>query len=110
MSLAYKSDKEIIEAIANYIKQRRLAKNITQQQLADDAGLNRWTISQAENGEALNTRSLIQILRALDALSLLNQFEWKEEISPLEYAKLKKQERQRARPEKGNEGKEDLGW
>ncbi|RUA12534.1 MAG: transcriptional regulator, partial [Flavobacteriia bacterium] len=44
-------------------------------------------------------------------LHVLEAFEYSEEISPLAYAKLKKQQRQRVRNTKGQEpDKGDMGW
>ncbi len=105
------SDSAIVAQIGIFVKKTRLRQNITQSKLAEMAGLNRWTISQLENGESVNLGSLIQILRALDALYVLSQFEVIDEISPLEYAKLKKKEKQRARGKAGKKSNEDdLGW
>lgn len=114
------SDLAIVEQIGQFVRQVRLEQNKTQAQLAEVAGLNRWTISQLENGESVTMTSLIQILRALDSLYVLNAFEVSNEISPLEYVKLKKQQRQRVRnkvadpstdPDASkNEDKDDLGW
>ena len=106
------TDIAIIGQIGRFIKHTRLGKNKTQAQLARDAGLNRWTLSKIENGESITLSSLIQLLRALDALYVLNNFELNEDISPLAYAKLKKEQRERAR---NNESKsinkeDDLGW
>ncbi len=96
------SDKAIIEAIGSYIKQQRLNQNKTQAQTAEHAGINRWTISQIENGEAISLTSLVQILRALDLLHVFNSFKIETQISPLELAKLEKQKRQRARNSNNN--------
>ncbi|GAA4231169.1 hypothetical protein GCM10022291_03020 [Postechiella marina] len=91
------TDKSIIESIGKYIKHQRLAKNKTQSQIAEHAGINRWTLSQIENGEAISLTSLIQILRALDLLHVLNNFKIETQVSPIALAKLEKQKRQRAR-------------
>ena len=106
------SDGAIVEHIGRFIKHIRGKQNKTQAQLAKMSGLNRWTISQIENGESVTLSSLIQLLRALDCLYLLDAFNYSEEISPLEYVKLKKQQtRQRVRNKtKGKTDKEDLGW
>lgn len=105
------SDAAIAQEIGQYIRHVRLQQNKTQAQLAEVAGLNRWTISQIENGESITLASLIQILRAIDSLHVLNAFEYSEEISPLEYAKLKKQQRVRARSKRSPEkDKDELGW
>jgi transcriptional regulator with XRE-family HTH domain len=96
------SDKSIIETIGNYIKHQRLNQNKTQANIAEDAGINRWTISQVEKGEAISLTSLIQILRALDLLHVFNLFKIETQISPIELAKLEKQQRQRARNSNSN--------
>jgi len=106
------TDVAIVEQIGRFIKHTRLNKNKTQTQLAKESGLNRSTISQIENGESVTLTSLIQLLRALDVLYVLDQFEVNEDISPLAYAKLKKEQRERA---SGNKNKttnkeDDLGW
>lgn len=110
-NIAELSNLRIIKEIGEFIKKNRLAQNTTQNQLAKDAGLNRYTISQIENGHPISLISLIQVLRALDCLHVLSSFEVKEIISPLDYAKLKKKERQRAsgRDDILNE-EESLGW
>lgn len=105
------SDVGIMLQIGHFIKKTRLQQNITQAQLANMSGLNRWTISKVEKGEAVSLSSLIPILRAMDVLYVFNHFEVQEEISPLAYAKLKKKEKIRAR-NKGAQinDEEDLGW
>ncbi len=90
------SDKSIISIVGKYIKHQRLIQNKTQANIAEIAGINRWTMSQIENGEAISLTSLIQILRALNLLDILHVFETQTQLSPLELAKLEKQERQRA--------------
>lgn len=105
------SDVAIMKQIGSYIRRMRHQQNKTQAQLAKMSGLNRWTISQIENGESITLASLIQILRALDSLYVFNAFEVSNEISPLEYAKLKKQQRERVRNKTiRNKDKNDLGW
>jgi hypothetical protein len=49
-----------------------------------------------EKGKRSNTLTLIQLLRALDKLYVLENFEIKEQISPLKLAKLEKKKRKRA--------------
>src|SRR5690606_24362107 len=106
------SDGAIVAHIGRFIKHARTEQNKTQAQLAKAAGLNRWTLSQIENGESITLSSLIQILRALDCLYILDGFDYSEEISPLEYAKLKKrQNKERVRNSTSNKkDKDDLGW
>lgn len=105
------SDAAIVKQLGDFIKHTRLQQNITQAQLADMAGLNRWTISQIEKGESITITTLIQVLRALDVLYVLNHFEINDEISPIEYARLKEKKRQRVRSKGTEKDKnEDTGW
>ena len=105
------SDKAIIGAIGAYIRYQRLEQNKTQAQVAKEAGINRWTLSQIENGESITLATLIQILRALDLIHLLSIFTVKEEISPIEYARLKEKKKKRARPNhKETDSNGDSGW
>lgn len=106
------SDSGIISAIGSFIRHTRLDQNKTQEQLASAAGLSRTTIVQIENGESITLLSLIQVLRALDQLHIFKVFEFTEELSPLEYAKLKRSRRERARSKKeqSNRKPEDTEW
>jgi transcriptional regulator with XRE-family HTH domain len=106
------TDNEIICIVGSYIKQERLEQNMTQAQLAHDAGINRSTIIQIENGESVTLGSLIQILRVLDRLNILKVFSVKDKISPIEYAKLKVRQRKRASPSSNQTDlkKGDIGW
>jgi len=100
------SNTAIVSKIGEFIKKERLNSNKTQAQLAEEAGINRWTISQIENGEAITMISLIQIMRALHILHLLEIFSFKQEISPIELAKLDQNKRQRARNNENNNTKQ----
>lgn len=91
------SDRAVIGAIGTYIREMRLEQNKTQAGLAHEAGINRWTVGQLENGESVTLNSLIQILRVLDLLHIMDVFTIEEKISPIEYAKLKEKKRKRAR-------------
>lgn len=105
------SDSAIISAIGEFIKQKRLQENKSQALLAKDAGLNRSTIVQVENGESITLASLIQILRVLNLLHLLDIFTFEEKISPIEYAKMKEKKRLRARKKNTKTDlNDDIGW
>lgn len=104
------SDGAILKQIGQFIKKTRLAQNITQEELMTMSGLNRSTISKAEKGDSITLKNLIQLLRSLDSLHVLNTFQVSDGISPLEYAKLKKKNKQRVRKKKKQDDKDDLGW
>lgn len=92
------SDLAILKMIGIFIKKKRMALNKTQGQLAEEAGMSRSTLSLLERGEKVQLLTLIQALRILDELHLLEAFEVRQQISPIEYIKLqKKYDRQRVR-------------
>jgi len=90
------SDHAILEQLGAYLKQQRLKQNRSQEAIAKDAGINRWTLSKIENGDGITLTSFIQILRALQLLEVLQVFEATPVVSPLQLAKLEQQQRKRA--------------
>ncbi len=94
------SDPSIVKELCGYLKQMRLSKNWSQHKLAMQTGLNRITISRMENGRAATLLTFVQILRALDKLSLLDIFNEEPEISPLQILKLQEKQRKKASPRK----------
>jgi transcriptional regulator with XRE-family HTH domain len=89
------SDPAFLEQLGIFVQQTRLQQNKTQQQVALAAGVNRSTIVQVEKGGGSTLLSFIQILRALEQLHLFQNFEIKEQFSPLQLAKMQQKKRQR---------------
>lgn len=105
------SDKSIMETIGKFIQSHRLNQNRSQDQVAKAAGISRSTLSLLERGEKVRIDSLIQVLRVLDLLYVMDVFKVQDQISPIEYAKLKKNKRKHASPKKDEPNqKDDLGW
>lgn len=104
------SDKALLQNIGNFIQQTRIQQTRTQEDLANDAAISRSTLSLIERGDNISLLNLIKILRILDALYVLKNFQLPEEISPLQLAKGENKPRQRASNRSNNEDKEDLGW
>src|SRR5665647_3282954 len=82
------SDTALIKTLGAFVKHHRVQQNKSQAQLAREAGIVRSTLSLFENGENTSLLVFVQLLRALRLLNLLQQFEIKEELSPLQLAKL----------------------
>jgi transcriptional regulator with XRE-family HTH domain len=105
------SDKSLLKTIGIFIQSHRLNQNKSQEQVATAAGISRSTLSLLERGEKVRIDSLIQVLRVLDLLYIMDIFKVQDQISPIEYAKLKKKQRKQASPQKDNDtNKENLGW
>ncbi len=107
------SDKALEEQIGLYIKQTRQQQNKTQKEIADAANISRSTLSLLERGESGNIKTLIQILRVLDKLSILQSFQYEEQLSPIALAKAQRKSRQRVRGSNTSEdlsNKKNISW
>lgn len=103
------NDKALIKIIGEFIQHHRLNQNKSQSDIAKDANISRSTLSLLERGEKVTLSSLMQVLRVLDLLYVMDAFKINNQISPIEYAKLQKNKRSRARSKDGN-SKEELEW
>lgn len=91
------SDPAIMKELCGILRQVRLQQNITQEKLAEKAGLSRSAISKMETGKStVELLTLIQVLRALQQLHLLDAWKVPATISPLMVAKLTAKGRLRA--------------
>jgi transcriptional regulator with XRE-family HTH domain len=90
------SDNAIVDSICANLKQMRLNKNISQEQLSSMSGVNRVTISRMESGQAINLMTMIQLLRALEQLHLLSEFNVVPEISPIMVMEAQEKYRKKA--------------
>jgi transcriptional regulator with XRE-family HTH domain len=106
------TDEALIKTIGSFMKQQRLQQNKTQNDMAAAAGMSRSTLSLLERGETVTMNTLIQALRVLDLLYIMEVFKTPDAISPLAYAKLKKEQRVRASTNKNKttNKESDLGW
>lgn len=92
------SDKALAEHIGRFIKEKRMEQNKTQATLAKAAGISRSTLSLLEKGETVTIATLLQVMRVLDLLSLLDAFNITPTISPIQLAKMELKKRKRVRP------------
>jgi transcriptional regulator with XRE-family HTH domain len=104
------SDLDVIRQIGKEIKRLRIEKNITQQMLSLNAGIDRSFLSQIENGRATSLLTIIQILRALQRLDLLSPFYQEPALSPMILAKLENHKRLRAKTKKNITNKDISTW
>ena len=90
------SDMALTEQIGAFVKHHRMAQNKTQDVLATAAGMSRSTVSLLERGEMVTLATLIQVLRVLDQLHVMEVFTVPQTISPLVLAKMEQDQRKRA--------------
>jgi transcriptional regulator with XRE-family HTH domain len=62
----------VLAELGRRLERRRLARNLTQDQLAEQAGIGRATLQRLERGQSVQTTSMIKLLRALDLLQSLD--------------------------------------
>ncbi len=90
------SDKSLAAHIGIFVKHQRMEQNKTQDVLASAAGISRSTLSLLERGEAVTLATLVQVLRVLDQLHVMDVFTVQQVTSPMALAKMEKSKRQRA--------------
>lgn len=86
MDIYFSSDKALMEQIGSTIRRRRIAANMTQKQLSEQAVVALSAVGNIEKGKNTSVLTLIQVLRTLQSLDLLEPFFREEEISPIAYA------------------------
>lgn len=101
------ADGQILMEIGDRIRKKRISMNLSQMALSKNAGISRRTVQAVEAGGSISMNKFIAILRCLNSLDAIDSFIPPVEISPLQLAKLKGRERQRAY--KKNEVREDEG-
>jgi len=90
------SDEAILRNLGAQLRQMRLNKNLTQEQLSDLSGLSRSAISDLENKGTGSMSTFVRVLRALGKLEILNYFIAEASVSPIQIARLKGKSRKRA--------------
>lgn len=105
------SDPAIVKEVCHIFKQNRLKKNITQEQLAELAGLSRSAISKMEVGKtSVSLLTVIQVLRALQQLHWLDNWAVNAQVSPLLVAKFASKSRVRASGKGGKNTRKVSEW
>lgn len=82
--------------LGNQIKQTRIRKNITQEEMASRAGVSVQTISRLESGLNSSLSTFIRVMEVLGEDKWLDSFAPEVGVSPISMKKTKKN-RERAR-------------
>lgn len=98
------ADDAIVQQLGSELKRMRLEKNLTQAEVAERAGLDRITVLKLESGRAASLLTVVQVLRALGRLDLLNAFHEEPRLTPMMAlemeTKYQRKQRKRASPKK----------
>jgi transcriptional regulator with XRE-family HTH domain len=90
------SDKAVLDELGARLARTRLEQNVSQEQLASNAGVSKSTVERIETGREVKLTSLVRILRALGRLELLDQLIPEPLPSPIERARIQGRMRRRA--------------
>jgi putative transcriptional regulator len=102
------SSKQIEKALSQRLENIRLLRNMTQTQLAKDAGISLKTLGRLESGQGVSLDTFIRVLIALRIQGNMQNLLPDPSIRPVERMRFEGTERKRARPNKSK--KEDATW
>lgn len=90
------SDQTVLSEVGARVQALRLERNLTQGELAREAGLSKITVERLEAGQSTELRTLIRALRVLGLLELLNLAIPQPLPSPIDALRLRGKVRRRA--------------
>lgn len=94
------SDKQIISKLAERLKEYRIRKQYTQQQLATKSGVSLNSVQNIEQGEMVSLRVLLPVLRALKLAGNLEALVPDVSFSPIQLLKQQGLKKHRVRKSK----------
>ncbi len=90
------TDQAILDEIGQRLAQRRIDSDLTQAELARQAGVGRSTVERLEAGRSTQLYSFMRVLRILDLLEQFFELFPKPGLSPMDLVKIQRKVRQRA--------------
>ena len=104
------NSKSVALSLGEQIKHIRLSRNITQAQLAEEAGVTALTLSRLEQGLGTTLDTFIRVMMALGLAQNLDGLLPDPSIRPMERIAGSGVERQRARPDASDETPSVWSW
>ena len=101
---------QIETALCKRLESIRLSRNITQQHLAEEAGVSIRTIRRLEKGQGVSLDTFIRVLSALKIQHSLENLLPDPSVRPIERVGLGTGERKRARPVPANQERPAWSW
>lgn len=96
------TDETVLGELGTRLARTRLERNLTQRELAEQAGVERKSLQRIEAGEPVKLTSFVRVLRALGLLDALEELVPAPTPSPIELLKLHGRERRRASGRRGH--------
>lgn len=92
------TDRKVLSDVGDRLARHRLNLNLTQAQLAREAGVSTRTVVRLEHGDSTQLTNLVRVLRALGLLANLDALVPLPLTSPLAQLESRLKERRRASP------------
>jgi transcriptional regulator with XRE-family HTH domain len=90
------SDRELLTELGQRLRDARLERNLSQEELAERAGIGRITLQRMEAGRSPSLVNFVGVLRALDLLGGLERLLPAPAPSPIDQLERRGRRRQRA--------------
>lgn len=104
------SSAQLAAALGRRLARERLSRNITQPQLATEAGISVRTVRRLESDAGVSLDSFIRVLMALKLQANLALLVPDPAVRPIERVGTRGRERQRARPAKQPSEQQPWSW
>jgi len=101
---------QIEAALCKRLESIRLSRNITQEQLAEEAGVSTRTIGRLEKGQGVSMDTFIRVMMALNIQQNLEALMPDPNVRPIERVGMGAGERKRARPAKSLDESPSWSW
>ena len=101
---------QIEAALCKRLESIRLSRNITQAQLAEEAGVSPRTIGRLEKGQGVSMDTFIRVMMALGIQQSLEALLPDPTVRPIERVGISAGERKRARPTQSNVERLTWSW
>jgi transcriptional regulator with XRE-family HTH domain len=95
------TDDAVLTELGTRLARRRIDLQLTQEALAEQAGIGKRTLERMESGKAAQLTTLVRVLRVLDAMSGLESLVPEAGPRPMDLLKRKNKQRQRASSPRG---------
>ena len=103
-------DAAALRELGQRLTRARLDRNLTQADLAREAGVSKRTVERLEAGESTQLGNLLRVLRALDLLGRLDALVPDSAPSPVEQLRLAGRTRERVRRATSRKGAKPWTW
>ncbi len=110
IELSIATSDQIEAALCKRLESIRLSRNITQAQLAEEAGVSPRTVGRLEKGQGVSMDTFIRIMMALNIQQNLEALLPDPTVRPIERVGMGAGERKRARPAKSIDELPTWSW